>query len=81
MAIGNLSHGHRQLALIVRAMVNSPILLMLDKPFNGLDILKRDPLSEMIDHIGRHARTHLIFAIYDESEILPCMAHFLTIDK
>jgi molybdate transport system ATP-binding protein len=42
---GQLSHGQRQLALVARAMVKTPLLLLLDEPFNGLDISRRIRLS------------------------------------
>ena len=78
---GILSHGQRQLALVARAMVKVPRLLLLDEPFNGLDISRRIRLSEALNHIVRDTPTHLVYATHDESEILPCMTHILSINR
>ncbi|MDX1708110.1 MAG: ATP-binding cassette domain-containing protein, partial [Desulfobacterales bacterium] len=41
---GRLSHGQRQLVLLARAMVKSPVFLILDEPLQGLDIKNKSKL-------------------------------------
>jgi len=79
-SFGGLSHGQRQLILIARAMVKSPLLLMIDEPCDGLDIFNRMKLYEIIEHVGRHTQTNLIYATHNEQEILPCMTDILRLD-
>jgi len=74
---GKLSFGQRQLVLIARAMVKSPILLMLDEPCEGLDIANRANVLEVADYIGSKTDTSLIFVTHREEEILPCCTHKL----
>lgn len=76
-----LSHGQRQMALIARAMVKSPVLLMLDEPCEGLDVAHRHRLLEIIDFIGHHTRSSLIYAAYDNEEVVSCMTHVLELDQ
>jgi molybdate transport system ATP-binding protein len=78
---GFLSNGQRQMILIARAMVKSPVLLMIDEPCNGLDISKRTKLLEIIDYIGRHTKTSLIYATHNPEEIPPCTTHILRLDR
>ena len=49
---GRLSHGQRQLTLIARAMVKSPKILILDEPFQGLDIKNRTKMLYVFEYIG-----------------------------
>ena len=44
-----LSQGERGRALIARALINSPRLLLLDEPSTGLDVAAREQLLETID--------------------------------
>jgi molybdate transport system ATP-binding protein len=78
---GQLSHGQCQLVLITRAMVKSPLLLMLDEPCNGLDIANRDNLLNLLDFIGAQTDTNLIYVTHHETEILPCITHVLSLDR
>lgn len=45
---GDLSGGQRQRALLARALVAEPALILLDEPFNGLDQPNRDALIDII---------------------------------
>ena len=77
---GLLSHGQCQLVLIARAMVKSPVLLMLDEPCDGLDIANRDRLLQILGIIGEHTDTHLIYVTHHKAEIIPCITHVLSLD-
>ncbi len=74
---GQLSHGQKQLVLIARAMVKSPVLLMLDEPCEGLDLKNRSRILEIIDLIGRHTNTRLIYIPSVEEEIVRCITNVL----
>ena len=78
---GQLSHGQCQLVLIARAMVKSPVLLMLDEPCDGLDIANRNRLLNLLDFIGDRTDTNLIYVTHHEAEIIPCITHVLSLDR
>lgn len=46
-----LSQGERGRALIARALISDPRLLLLDEPSTGLDVAAREQLLETLDHI------------------------------
>jgi len=78
---GQLSHGQCQLVLIARAMVKSPVLLMLDEPCDGLDIANRDRLLKLLDIIGENTDTNLIYVTHHQAETLSCITHVLVLDR
>jgi len=76
---GQISHGQCQLVLIARAMVKSPVLLILDEPCDGLDIANRDKLLQLLGVIGERTDTNLIYVTHHEEEIIPCITHVLSL--
>lgn len=78
---GRLSHGQRQLMLLARAMVKSPIFLILDEPLQGLDINNKSKLQNVFDYIGRHTPTNLIYVPDQEAEKLDCITHVLQMER
>jgi molybdate transport system ATP-binding protein len=77
---GRLSHGQRQLVLIARAMVKSPEILILDEPFEGLDIKNRTKILDVFEYIGSQTRTSLICVPNQNEGMLNCMTHVLNMD-
>jgi molybdate transport system ATP-binding protein len=77
---GQLSHGQCQLVLIARAMVKSPVLLILDEPCDGLDIVNRNKLLSLLGFIGDHTDTNLVYITHHMAEMIPCITHVLSLD-
>ena len=77
---GRLSHGQRQLTLIARAMVKSPELLILDEPFQGLDIKNRSKILDVFEYIGIQTATNLIYVPHQNEEMLNCVTHVLDME-
>ncbi len=78
---GRLSHGQRQLVLLARAMVKSPVFLILDEPLQGLDIKNKSKLQNVFDYIGRQTPTNLIYVPDQEEEKLTCITHVLQMER
>ncbi|MBT8365445.1 MAG: ATP-binding cassette domain-containing protein, partial [Deltaproteobacteria bacterium] len=78
---GRLSHGQRQLILLARAMVKSPVFLILDEPLQGLDIKNKAKLRLVFDYIGQHTATNLIYVPDQQEEKLTCITHVLHMDR
>ncbi|WP_320751614.1 molybdate ABC transporter ATP-binding protein ModF, partial [Enterobacter roggenkampii] len=57
----SLSWGQQRLALIVRALVKHPTLLILDEPLQGLDPLNRQLIRRFVDVLISEGETQLLF--------------------
>lgn len=57
---GELSGGQQQRAILARALVHDPQLLLLDEPFNGLDRENRDALLGVIKQLRDEGRTVIV---------------------
>jgi molybdate transport system ATP-binding protein len=77
----HLSHGQQRLILLARAMVKSPLLMILDEPCEGLDYTNRRSVLEFIDFIGSRTDTDLIYVTHHKDEIPSCITHALVLDK
>jgi molybdate transport system ATP-binding protein len=76
----SVSYGQMRLALLARAMVNSPELLLLDEPCTGLD---GDMRAQVLDEIERLARsgTQIVMAVHDAEDIVPAVRNVLKIKR
>ncbi|BBO67760.1 molybdate ABC transporter ATP-binding protein ModF [Desulfosarcina alkanivorans] len=75
-----LSQGQRQLVLILRAVVKSPQLLILDEPCAGLDAENRRRVLDLVTHIAARGATGLIFVSHHKKEIPACTTHRLYLE-
>ena len=57
---GELSGGQQQRAILARALVAEPKLLLLDEPFNGLDRENREMLLELVREQSREGVTVVV---------------------
>ena len=75
-----LSYGQKRMILLARAMVKSPVLLIVDEPCHGLDIPNRKRVLDILERIG-HTETHLLYVTNHREEILNCVTHVMRIQK
>lgn len=59
-----LSGGQRQRALVARALVRRPRLLILDEPTNHLDFLIEQSILDVLAHLNREAGTTILFVTH-----------------
>ena len=71
LAFQSLSYGEQRLVLIARAMVKSPLLLVLDEPTQGLDEVNRDRILGFMSALEARWHSTLLFVSHREDEFLP----------
>ena len=72
-----LSFGLQRMVLLARAMVKSPIILLLDEPTLGLDGHHRKLMLRAIDHIAANSDTRIIFVSHSAGEVPACINQHL----
>ena len=72
-----LSFGLQRMVLLARAMVKSPIILLLDEPTLGLDGHHRQLILRAIDHIARHSDTQIIYVSHSAGDMPACINQLL----
>jgi ABC-type Mn2+/Zn2+ transport system ATPase subunit len=60
-----LSGGQRQRALVARALVRRPSVLILDEPTNGLDLATEDALLRFLAALNRQERLTILFVTHN----------------
>lgn len=75
-----LSEGEQRLALLARALVKNPALLVLDEPCQGLDVSNRDRILQAIDGISR-PDTSMIYVTHRADELPQSITHVLRLNQ
>ncbi len=74
----SLSWGQQRLALIARALVKHPALLILDEPLQGLDPLNRQLVRRFVDILIGEGETQLLFVSHHAEDAPECITRRLT---
>ncbi len=59
-SIGDLSGGQQQRVFLARALAQEPRILLLDEPFNGVDLATREATLRLLDELQQQGVTALI---------------------
>lgn len=70
---GELSFGQQRLALLARAMVKSPLVLILDEPCLGLDRSHRQQILSLVDQIAASGSSHILYVSHVSEELPHCI--------
>ena len=76
-----LPAGQQRRALLARALIKNPALLVLDEPCQGLDDHQTKEFIQMIDEVCRRSATTLIFVSHYENEIPACISRKLELQQ
>ena len=70
-----LSSGEQRMALLARAFVKDPELLILDEPLHGLDTQRREMVRTLIDAFCSRPDKTLIMVTHYPEELPTCITH------
>lgn len=76
-----LPAGQQRRALLARALIKNPALLVLDEPCQGLDDHQTKQFLQLIDEVCSHSATTLIFVSHYEDEIPACITKKLELQQ
>lgn len=73
----SLSQGEQRKALLARAFMCKPKLLILDEPCSGLDIVARESFLSILEEIGKSQLNKIpfIYVSHQIEEIIPSISH------
>jgi len=75
------SYGEQRLVLIARALVKSPLLLILDEPTQGLDSLNRYRVLQFIERIVSFKHSTIVLVSHRQDEHLSLFSQHLDLDQ
>ncbi|GKV54781.1 ABC transporter ATP-binding protein [Sporosarcina sp. NCCP-2222] len=78
--ISLLSEGERRRVFIARALMSHPLMLILDEPCSGLDILSREQFLQTLRTVVE-ANCHLVYVTHHIEEITEDITHVLLLKE
>ncbi|ANE47855.1 molybdenum ABC transporter ATP-binding protein [Paenibacillus swuensis] len=78
--LGTLSQGERKKAMLARALMADPTLLIMDEPCSGLDLFEREQLLVTINELNMKSVT-LFYVTHHMEEIMPLFTHVALLEQ
>lgn len=78
--ISQFSGGQQQRIFLARAMVQDPLLVLLDEPFTGVDVTNRAIFHETIQEFARHGIA-VVVATHDLDEVQSTTTHVFCMNR
>jgi ABC-2 type transport system ATP-binding protein len=78
--VRSLSLGQRMRADICAALLHDPLLLFLDEPTIGLDVVAKERIRQFITHVNRERGTTVILTTHDLSDVEKLCERVMIID-
>ncbi|MEN6621768.1 MAG: metal ABC transporter ATP-binding protein [Smithella sp.] len=79
--IGELSFGQQQRAMLARALISKPELLIFDEPTSALDPQTRDNFYQLTKDLNQNQGTTIILITHDTGILGNYARHLLYLDK
>jgi ABC-2 type transport system ATP-binding protein len=79
--VRSLSLGQRMRADLCAALLHDPVLLFLDEPTIGLDVVAKERIRQFILHINRQHGTTVILTTHDLSDVEKLCERVMIIDQ
>lgn len=79
--IQQLSGGQQQRVAMARAIVNKPLILLLDEPLSALDYKLRRTMQIELKHLHRKLGITFVFVTHDQEEALTMSDRVVVMDK
>jgi ABC-2 type transport system ATP-binding protein len=76
-----LSLGQRMRADLCAALLHDPVLLFLDEPTIGLDVVAKERIRQFIRHINTHRGTTILLTTHDISDVEKLCKRVMIIDR
>ncbi len=78
VAVGTLSGGNQQKALLARAIFADPKVLFLDDPARGIDVAAKEDIYRLIDELAAAGKS-ILLASSELSELMRCSDRILVL--
>lgn len=78
---GQLSGGQQQKVLLVRALISEPKILILDEPFNGVDIKSQSYIIEKIKFLRHTNNITVLIVAHDINPLIDIAENLILLNK